>query len=314
MTAILMKRPILVTGCPRSGTTWVGSVLAHAPGVAYIHEPFNPGAGPFTRAPFVRQFQHVSAANEHLYEAPLRETLAFYFDLKQRLRTIARTPGGGGPRAMLHALKTWAAFRVHRLSGWWRALVKDPIALLSAEWLAERFDMEVVVLVRHPAGFVSSALRHHRILTAPAAFLDQPDLMDGLLGRFRSDLLDAGDRSELERAILQWRLLNDVVDTYRKRHPSWIFLRHEDLCADPEAAFQDLGRRLGVHLSAHTLRVLDHYSHAGNAPENDTTWDLRRDSRAIPALWKTRLTEEQVRLIRARTADVADRFYAPHEW
>ena len=309
-----MKRPILVTGCPRSGTTWVGSVLAHAPGLAYIHEPFNPGAGPFTRAPFVRQFQHVTAANEHLYKASLRETLAFYFDLKQRLRTIARTPVEGRAGAVGHALKTWAAFRVHRLSGWWRALVKDPIALLSAEWLASRFNMDVVVLVRHPAGFVSSALRHPQILTAPAAFLDQPELMEGLLARFRPDLLDAGAMSDLERAILQWRLLNDVVDTYRKRHPSWIFVRHEDLCADPPTAFQDLGRRLGVRLPARTMRVLDRYSHAGNAAENNTTWDLRRDSRAVPALWKTRLTEEQVSVIRARTADVADRFYAPHEW
>ena len=35
-------KPILVTGAHRSGTTWVGKMLALAPGVAYVHEPFNP--------------------------------------------------------------------------------------------------------------------------------------------------------------------------------------------------------------------------------------------------------------------------------
>ena len=33
--------PVLVTGSPRSGSTWVGNVLALAPGAGYIHEPFN---------------------------------------------------------------------------------------------------------------------------------------------------------------------------------------------------------------------------------------------------------------------------------
>jgi hypothetical protein len=31
--------PVLVTGIHRSGTTWVGKMLAAAPGVVYINEP-----------------------------------------------------------------------------------------------------------------------------------------------------------------------------------------------------------------------------------------------------------------------------------
>jgi hypothetical protein len=36
-------RPILVTGSPRSGTTFVGRMLALSPGVHYIHEPSTRG-------------------------------------------------------------------------------------------------------------------------------------------------------------------------------------------------------------------------------------------------------------------------------
>src|SRR5699024_11082686 len=38
-------------------------------------------------------------------------------------------------------------------------LIKDPIACMSSEWLHNRFDMEVVIVIRHPAAFVASLKR-----------------------------------------------------------------------------------------------------------------------------------------------------------
>ncbi len=63
-------------------------------------------------------------------------------------------------------------------------LVKDPIALFSAEWLAATFDMRVLVMIRHPAAFAASIRRRgwrHRF----ADFLEQPLLMRDLLGAVR---------------------------------------------------------------------------------------------------------------------------------
>lgn len=37
------KLPILVTGSHRSGTTWVGQMLATSENIGYIWEPFNKG-------------------------------------------------------------------------------------------------------------------------------------------------------------------------------------------------------------------------------------------------------------------------------
>ena len=41
-----MKKPILVTGSHRSGTTWVGKMISLNKNVGYIHEPFNIGLRP----------------------------------------------------------------------------------------------------------------------------------------------------------------------------------------------------------------------------------------------------------------------------
>ena len=82
-------RPILVTGAHRSGTTWVGKMLALAPGVAYVHEPFSPktpkGLSP---APFRRYFTVVTRANEARYRPGLERTLALRYDLGAQLRSV----------------------------------------------------------------------------------------------------------------------------------------------------------------------------------------------------------------------------------
>jgi len=42
----LSKSPILVTGMHRSGTTWVGRMLAASREAVYFHEPLNPDCSP----------------------------------------------------------------------------------------------------------------------------------------------------------------------------------------------------------------------------------------------------------------------------
>jgi hypothetical protein len=64
------KKPILVTGSHRSGSTWVGRMLAEAPAVFYIHEPFSvshpPGAG-ICKARFTYWFTYITRKNEAAY-------------------------------------------------------------------------------------------------------------------------------------------------------------------------------------------------------------------------------------------------------
>ena len=122
-------KPILVTGAHRSGTTWVGRMLALAPGVAYIHEPFNPRtAAGLSPARFDRYFTVVTSENEARYRPGLEQTLGLRYGLGAQLRSRAAR-GRPDPRATL-ARSTQPPIGE-------RPLVKDPIALLSAEWLAE---------------------------------------------------------------------------------------------------------------------------------------------------------------------------------
>src|SRR5436190_2423328 len=240
--------PILVTGAHRSGTTWVGRMLALAPGVAYILEPFNPkrpkGLSP---AGFDRYFTVVTAENERRYRSGLERTLALRYDLGVQLR-CARTW-----RDVVRIPRDYQRLRAARHAGG-RPLVKDPIALLSAEWLAQSFGMQVVVLIRHPAAFAASLKRlgwEHSFAT----FFDDGRLPE-VLRPYETEIREQVERPAeiLAQAALLWRLLYGVVAGYRDRHPEWVFLRHEDASLDPLGTFERLYDHLDLAFTAKARR------------------------------------------------------------
>ena len=295
--------PILVTGAHRSGTTWVGKMLALAPGVAYLHEPFNPR---FSAGRFDRYFIVVTSENEDRYAPELERVLELRYDLAARLRTRRR------PRDLARAVRDFTRVERMRRSAS-RPLVKDPIALLSAEWLATRFDMEVVVLIRHPAAFAASLKRlgwKHSF----ANFLDDglPEVLGPYEDEIREQAREPGDI--LAQAALLWRVLYDAVDGYRERHPDWTFLRHEDASIDPVATFARLYEQLGLELTPEARATIASASAPENPAELRTPHAVELDSAASLGRWREEMTAEEIETLRERTRDVWPRFYSDAEW
>jgi hypothetical protein len=303
-----MARPILVTGAHRSGTTWVGTMLALSPHVGLIHEPFSPITPPgISGAPFDRFFRYVCAENEGPYVPHLERTLRFSYDVARQLRAIR------SPRELVRSAQDFASFTVNRARGA-RPLLKDPIAVFSSEWLESRFGAQVVVLVRHPAAFASSLKRlgwTHQF----GDFLDQPLLLRDHLGRFEPEIRDFAERERdvVDQAILLWRLIYSTVLTFRERHPDWVFLRHEDISREPARVFSSLFATLGVEFDDRIRAGIESHSEEGNPAELRKKHDVRLDSRASIDSWRRRLEPEEVARIRAGVADVAPAFYADED-
>jgi hypothetical protein len=308
-------RPILVTGAHRSGTTWAGRMLARAPGVLYVHEPFNPDHPPSRGVCDVRPerwFAHVSAENEAAYYRALGNTIGLRYDWLAAARFVTSLADARRLRAERRL------FRRHRRAGS-VALVKDPLAFFSAGWLAARFGMDVVVLVRHPAAFASS-LKLLGWSHPFSHFLAQPRLMDTLLRPFAAEVeaFAAAERPVLDQAVLLWRLIYHTALEYRRRHPEWTFVRHEDLSRDPVGGFRDLFVRLGLAFTEEARRAVEAYSGSHNPAQPEvhvgSEVALRRDSAANLSGWKRRLTAAEVARVRDGVGPLADRFYAATEW
>ncbi len=309
-TAPAASSPILVTGSHRSGTTWVGRVLAAAPGIGYISEPFSPLHRPgILSARFPQWFPYVRSDEDGTLEPAVRRMLAYRYSVRDELPAI-RTPRDVG--RMARDISACRSLRTAHA----RPVLKDPIALLAAPWLARNFDTHVVVLIRHPAAFASSLKRMG--WTHPFADFRQPGLLEGPLAPFADQIEDFArhERPVVEQAALLWSALNHVVSLYRDEHPEWEFVRHEDLSLNPRAEFERLCLRLGVPFEARARSYLEEHSDPGNPAEakSGQAHQLKRNSEANVMSWRTRLTPGEIALVRDQTASVAPRFYGDDEW
>jgi hypothetical protein len=199
-----------------------------------------------------------------------------------------------------------------------RPLVKDPMALVSAEWFATRFEARVVVLVRHPAAFASS-LKLLGWLHPWAHFLEQPSLMDGPLRPFAAAIeeLASTTPSVIEDAALLWGVLASIVREYQARHSDWTFVRHEDLSRQPMAGFEALCRRVGLEFSEACRAAVRAHSLAAD-PDDDPTrrgdvYGIERHSAANVFRWRSRLTAAELSCLRDRVRGF-EHFYPEPEW
>lgn len=307
-------RPILVTGSIRSGTTWVGRMIAESSSVGYIWEPLNfdwglrnPGV---CNAPIRHSYPYISAENGGLFEEAIRNTLEFRYNLWQGLTRSQSPPD---VRRLIYEYASCQSHRFRRA----RPLVKDPYALFSAEWFSETFNMEMVVMIRHPAA-VASSLKRLNWAIPFAHLLKQPLLIRDHLYPFEAEIREfAQTRGNLvEQAILLWRLVYSVVARYRRRHSDWIFLRHEDISRDPLAQLRKLFGRLQLEFTPRVASYVKDHS----APRNPSdvpvqkAFSLKRDSKSAIWNWQHRLEKSEIDRIRDGTQDIAGEFYSDEDW
>jgi len=302
--------PILITGSHRSGTGWVGQVLAASPrALGYVWEPFSILHRPGTcAARFPHWFPYVCSENEADVRGPVAAMLEWRYAYGAELAALR------GPRDAARMARDASRFRQNRRRHA-VPLLKDPIAVFSVEWLHATFGVEPVLLVRHPAAFAASVKRLH--LRHPFGdFLAQPLMMRDWLSSFADELerFAAREQEIVDQAILLWNAIHHALATYRARHPEWALLRLEDISRQPAAEFHDLFDRLGVPRDAGVDGLIASTSDSSNPAEASTADSIRRDSAAHIWNWKKRLTAEEIERIRAGTAAVAGDMYGPEDW
>lgn len=304
-------RPILVTGSHRSGSTWVGRMLAQAQELVYLHEPFNADySDPGTcGARFEFRFTYVTAENEAEYFPYLRKTTRLEYNWSAALRSV---------HSWAELQTVWRAgqaWRRRRAAGN-RLLIKDPLALLSAPWLAERFGAQVVVLIRHPAAFVSS-IKRFDWRSPLAELLAQPLLLRDYLHPFAAEIAEYAqpEYSVVEQAAIFWKMLYFVVGRFQEHYADWFFVRHEDISRHPQAEFERLFAFLALSFTPEVAATIETYTRADNPSDTGENFGVARvDSRANIWSWRQRLSAEEIATVRRLTRPVAREFYADADW
>jgi len=303
------KRPILVTGSHASGTTWVGRMIAHAPRIAYLYEPFKTGMDrTICKADFPYWFPYICSENEAELVAPVQDMLNYRARFWQGIKA-ARTV-----KEYMRQILTFSQFVKFRMLNY-RPLIKDPIAVFSAEWLAGRFDAIPVVLIRHPAAFAGSLKNNNWARHPFNHFSAQPLLMRDYLLPFSADIeLFSRERKDvIDQAALLWKMIHHVISIYRNKHPEWLFIRHEDISDNPIHYYRVIFNKLEIPFTPRIEKNIRRFSE-GEGIASGRFSALKRNSAQNVKSWKTRLTQNEVKRVREKVEEVSTLFYSNDEW
>lgn len=211
---------MLVTGAPRSGTTWLARQLASSPGAALPgREPMNPQPG-----------QYALGGTVHGW-TPLADPTP------RQLRLLRRTYAGREPRTSgRYGVRQWAA-----PLPWTTTVVKDPFALLAVPAVVAATGAVPVVVYRHPGAVLASYRRMG--WTADAA---QVRAVQGLPPEGPVDDLAAMTAlwGHLHREVLRWA--DDV--------PGLVVVAHRDLSLGGGPALDALRTACGLRAGSRTPR------------------------------------------------------------
>lgn len=301
------NRHILITGIHRSGTTFVGKMLSLAPGVGYVQEPFNPELGV---EGIDLWYPYISKG------APCEK---YYTDLVNRIlsghaKYRDRSAWGGNFLRMLgkklFGSKDYLRYLAStRLPGSRRLIIKDPLASLASEWLHQIFGFDVLILLRHPVGFVASTNRLEWDLD-PSILSAQTPLMDEYL----KDILSPYNTSAMQpwqRSALLWRCIYSVLDEYANRNPDMRMIRLEDISASPEEKFREIYNSMDLQFTEKSLNAIRNSTGSNNpvkAPEGKVHL-LRRNSSKLANAWRNSFDEKTIAEIRELAGPPGEKYY-----
>ena len=296
-------RPIVIVGLPRSGTTWTLRALGSAAGTDRILEPDNEDKYPASihakratgRYP-VLQPGDEAAAYRRLWDWILCGAR------EDRRSRLARRILGPGNSDRIHEGRadpvTWLAATVARDprpqapgddGAPHRLVVKSIHAQLGMEWLASEFDIDMLLLLRHPANVLASWMELNLKDARNATLENRPEIRSRYLEPWGVPLPGP---DPIER--MSWRigLLVAAIEDARSRHPEWHLRTHEQLCLDPPGEFRQLYAELGLDWGKPSEAFLDGHNTPGSG------YAVNRVASELSDSWRRRLDDEQVATLR----------------
>lgn len=279
------RAPILVTGMPRSGTTWFARLLASGPSTALTgREPMNPRG---------RQYA-------------LGGTLGGWTRLESptsRQRRALRTSYRGWNPAVYsrYGHRQWAA-----PWPWTRIVVKDPFAMLSMPVVHDVTGTRPVLLYRHPG----AALVSFRRMGWNPGLAELGPIVDHFLEKHGptagvSPLTDG--LSEVAAMGWFWNALYGMaLHDAERLGPSVLVVSHHDAARGGASFSRALYSTLGLPWHERVARQLDQQD-GGQQVDPSALHNLGRAPAQVAQEWRSKLGQDERAQLDDITAEVQAR-------
>jgi len=293
------RRPLVLAGIPRSGTTWTMRALAADPALVQVMEPDNEvrsapaiwakrSSGRYpVLLPRDRDDRLAALWSWVMDGAPQNRRIHATELLLRAVRPAENRRYYQAKRAPLMRLAGLVgAPPKHRPStapSGRRIFVKTVYMPLALEWLASVFDVDVLVLFRHPGNVLASWLSLD--LNDRYVRLDQDPKIRSMVDRGE---LPAPGADAFERLVWQVGVLDLALERSLARQPTWVGRTHEQLCVQPINQFRQLYDELGLEWTPRAEEYLVSNDRPG------VGFPTQRVSADQADLWKQRLTPAQI--------------------
>lgn len=302
----MTKSSVLVTGTHRSGTTWTGKMIALSDEIRYIDEAFTPTRN-YWQSPIDTWFLDADSLSQkeqqriEVFLNKIAYNRAYNF-VNDIIYTKRHNVVEAAKNTRKHLQNFWQVGN--------RPLYKDPIGLMSAQWVAERLNAKVIVKLRHPAAFIASTLALGWGFDAKD-LLRQSALVDNYLSPFKEELYrNVNEETSLfEQNLLAFKVLNHRIVQYYKEHSDWYFVRHEDLVAFPLEEFEKIYNYLEIPFETEVRKRLE-----DGVSKQVSKSPVTEKSTTNTKSWKSHLDSDIIDRIKEETAPYWQPFYSEDDW
>ncbi|MGF1585947.1 MAG: hypothetical protein ACFCUM_11525 [Bacteroidales bacterium] len=310
-----MRPSLLITGSHRSGKSCTVKGLNIKNHFNLIHEPLNKSGIGWIGLDNLYYYTYIDKSNSHLFKKEFDRTIYKYNyrAAKQLSRSIGLSNISKIVKDVIRSLR----YKFNNKP----ALLDDPFAVFSAEWFYKEYNSDVIIMIRHPASFVSSL----KLLNYRFDFyniLNQKHLVENKLKKYLPELIEftTKEKSIVEQGEFLWRMIYDVVGRYRDTYKSkWLFVRFEDVVRYPDDSFEKILNYAGISPDKRDIgkiKIQLFRNTEGNDKEarilgkNGNGYSVHDHLKSF----KTILTSGEIDYIKLKSQVVWKQFYTDEDW
>lgn len=244
---------LLLLSMPRSGSSWVGETLGRAQNALYLREPINQSC--------LARFRQIDLDPLVVYEVDASA-------VSEAFAQAAHKAFSGLPAFPPYVVRfpdQWDLGSRQK-----RRLVIKEVNPMACGWLLERYEVRVILLVRHPAAVALSYLS--------MGWLSRP------VGREFGEHLGAAQRAALD----------DLIGYQDHRT-----VTYEELCADPTGTFRTLYEFAELNWDEESKSFVQKRSSGNDHRGRYHPYGTSRDSKGMIRAWVGQLSTEELVDLRA---------------
>lgn len=283
----IAKPTALIISLPRSGSSWVGEILASADNALYLREPLTQSSKEPIERGTVFEVDPSNPPEVYEYFAEMAFMGLPLF----------------GPNIVRHPAKWMSLYQRSN-----RHVVIKEVNPLALNWLLTRFTPRVIFLVRHPAAVALSfrKLGWTQVSYHEGNLHSQPASQDVLS---RDDGTDFWERL----GAFQGRVLKETMEVLRG-YSDYRVVLYENLCVAPSKTFCDLFEFAGLRWNTKIEKLIEIKSKQNPVSKNGSPFTTTRDSQSMINAWKHQISAKNLHQLQEAYLSYNVHLYPPEDW